>query len=181
MSDTKSFSLEPVRANRWVFAFNNVPGSSGAEEELAFVCHKVGLPELSFGDITFNRIHEKFHVAGLPSWNSLSSSFYDFIRNASSTAISPGDMLYNWSSMMYNPLTGQMGYKTQYATSATIAMLDPPGNVIRSWNIFSLFPTTVTFGGELDYSSDAIIDVSCTYIYDLAIKSSDSKVVGRSS
>ena len=104
----------------------------------------------------------------LNSWDK-SDSYYE---NAQYKA---GDIMYNWASMIYNPLTGQMGYKTQYATSATEAQLDPAGNIFRAWNIFGIFPTNVNFGDTLSYEDSGATEISCTFAYDLAIKVQDSK------
>jgi hypothetical protein len=76
--------------------------------------------------------------------------------------------------MVYNPLTGQMGYKTQYATSATLAQLDPAGNIVRAWNIFGIWPSKVNYG-QMDYNSGEACEIQATFRYDLAIKISDSK------
>jgi hypothetical protein len=157
----------------------NVPGNmSGKEEVLALVCHTSTVPSITFGDVAFKRIHETFNVAGAPTWNTLSSSFYDYIRqNAGDSA---GDIMYNWASIIYNPLTGQQGYKTQYATSGTLAQLDPPGNIIRAWNMFSIFPSNVTFGESVSYDDDTILEIGATFKYDIAIKATDASVSGKS-
>jgi hypothetical protein len=175
-SDSKSFKLEPMKKNRWVFEFSSIPGNTSQEEELAFVAHTCAAPQLTFEKQTMSRMNEKFNYAGSPTWNDLSCSFYDFIRNSgTSGALSAGDILYNWSCMIYNPLTGQMGYKTQYATSATLAQLDPDGNVIRCWNIFGIFPTSVDWGSGLSSEDSGFSEVTCSFCYDIALKVTDSK------
>lgn len=176
LSDSKSFKLEPMRKNRWVFQFSSIPGNiDGNEEALAFVAHTCNAPALTFDKQILSRMNEKFNYAGLPGWNDISCSFYDFIRNSSTTSLSAGDILYNWASIIYNPLTGQMGYKTQYATSATLAQLDPAGNVVRAWNIFGIFPTSVQWGEGLTSEDGGVSEVAATFAYDLAIKVSDAK------
>lgn len=177
ISDSRSFKLEPLRKNRWVFEFSAIPGNTGAQSDaLAFVAHTCNAPTITFADSTASRLNEQFKYAGNPTWNDITCSFYDFIRNSSATdsELSAGDILYNWSCMIYNPLTGQMGYKTQYATSATLAQLDPAGNIVRAWNLFGIFPSSVNFGDGFDYNSGDISEVSATFKYDLAIKISDS-------
>lgn len=180
ISDSKSFKLEPLTKNRFIFQFSDIPGSSDQSEVLAFVTHTCSAPSISFEPQQVNRLNETFNFAGKPQWSDLPCTFYDNIRNSSTTELSAGDIVYNWSCMIYNPLTGQMGYKTQYATSATLAQLDPAGNVIRAWNIFGIFPTNVQFGEGLSYSDAGINEVSVTFKYDLAIKIEDSKTSSES-
>lgn len=175
ISDSRSFKLEPVRKNRFLFQFSSVPGNNeDLVEGLAFVAKSASVPVITFEKTQTKRIHEAFNTAGMVSWNDLNVVFNDFIRNKSGEN-SAGDAMYNWCSMIYNPLTGQMGYKTQYATSATEANFDPAGNIIRAWNIFGVFPTSVDFGGTLSYEDASATEISCTYAYDLAIKVEDSK------
>lgn len=177
ISDDKSFKLEPVKKNRFVFQFSSIPGNTAQEEPLAFVVKSASVPSISFEKQSTKRIHETFNTAGTPSFNDLTITFNDFIRNsqAAGGALSAGDIMYNWMSMIYNPLTGQMGYKTQYATSATEAQLDPAGNIFRAWNIFGIFPTSVNFGDTLSYEDSGAAEINCTFAYDLAIKVQDSK------
>ncbi len=183
ISDGRSFKLEPMRKNRYLFQFSSVPGNStGLEEGLAFVAKSASVPVITFEKTQTKRIHETFNTAGMVSWNDLNVVFYDFIRNSSTSTneVSAGDAMYNWCSMIYNPLTGQMGYKTQYATSATEAQFDPAGNIIRAWNIFGIFPTSVDFGGTLSYEDAGSTEITCTYAYDIAIKVEDSKTASES-
>lgn len=177
-SDSRSFKLEPMRKNRFIFKFSRVPGNPEASTDgLAFVAKSASLPQISFEKSSVKRIHESFNTAGMVSFNDLNVVFNDFIRNSSESQqeISAGDALYNWVSMIYNPLTGQMGYKTQYATSASEAQLDPAGNIVRAWNIFGIFPTSVDFGGTLSYDDAGFNEISATFAYDLAIKAEDSR------
>lgn len=182
ISDSRSFKLEPMRKNRFLFQFSSVPGNSdGLEEGLAFVAKSASVPVITFEKTQTKRIHESFNTAGMVSWNDLNVVFNDFIRNTNSTnEVAAGDAMYNWCSMIYNPLTGQMGYKTQYATSATEAQFDPAGNIIRAWNIFGIFPTSVDFGGTLSYEDAGVTEIACTYAYDIAIKVEDSKTASES-
>lgn len=183
ISDSRSFKMQPLMKNNWVFQFSAIPGNSGTQAEaLAFVAKTCNAPALTFGDTTINRMNETYKFAGKPSWNDITCTFYDFIRNGSNNQgeLGAGDILYNWASMEYNPLTGQMGYKTQYATSATLAQLDPAGNIIRAWNMFGIYPSNIDFGSGLDYGSTEVSEISAVFKYDLAIKVTDSQTATES-
>ena len=87
LSDSKSFKLEPIRKNRWVFQFSAIPGNDEKQSEaLAFVCKTCNAPEISFNATTANRMNERFKYAGLPEWNQISCTFYDYIRNSTGGA-----------------------------------------------------------------------------------------------
>ena len=128
-------------------------------------------------------MNESFNYAGKHSWSDITRSFYDFIRNSSgadlgnsggSSKQTIGQTLYNWASLIYNPSTGQRGYKTQYATSAALAQLDPAGNIIRSWNLYGIFPISINWGGSLSYDDFGFAEVECQFAYDIAVKGSDA-------
>lgn len=176
ISDSRSFKMQPLKKNNWVFQFSAIPGNNTDQAEaLAFVAKTCNAPHITFQDTTVNRMNETYKFSGNPTWSDISCTFYDFIRKEDGKELSAGDILYNWSCMIYNPLTGQMGYKTQYATSATLAQLDPAGNIIRAWNLFGIFPSDIAWGEGLDYSSSEINEITATFKYDLAIKVTDSK------
>lgn len=177
ISDSRSFKLQPLKKNNWVFQFSAIPGNTDNQNEaLAFVAKTCTTPHITFGDTIINRMNEQYKFAGNPTWSDINCTFYDFIRKSTSDSeLSAGDILYNWSCMIYNPLTGQMGYKTQYATSATLAQLDPAGNIIRAWNLFGIYPSDIDWGNSLDYSSGEACEITATFKYDLAIKVADSK------
>ena len=175
ISDGRSFKMQPMKKNNWIFQFSAIPGNNGNQDALAFVAKTCNAPAVTFADTTIDRMNEQFKFAGKVSWNDINCTFYDFIRNSSSGELSAGDILYNWFNMMYNPLTGQMGYKTQYATSASLAQTDPAGNIIRCWNLFGIYPSNIDWGNGLDYSSGDACEITTVFKYDLAIKVSDSQ------
>lgn len=182
ISDSRSFKLQPLKQNNWVFQFSAVPGNNNQQEALAFVAKTCNAPEITYGELTVKRMNETYNFAGNVQWNTISCQFYDFIRNGADgqNELSAGDILYNWSCMIYNPLTGQMGYKTQYATSATLAQLDPAGNIIRAWNMFGIFPSKINWGQGLDYESGNQCMIDAEFKYDLAIKVQDSRTASES-
>jgi hypothetical protein len=176
ISDSRSFKMQPLAKNNWVFQFSAIPGNTSTQAEaLAFVAKTCNAPAYTAADMPIDRMNEQYKFAGKISWNDISCTFYDFIRNSSSNSEnSAGDILYDWFCMIYNPLTGQMGYKTQYATSASLAQTDPAGNIIRCWNIFGIYPSAVNWGDGLDYSAGGVCEISSTFKYDLAVKVADS-------
>jgi hypothetical protein len=168
LSSSRSSTLEPMRKNRFVMQFAYIPGG-GDPTELAFAMHTSTIPQITYNVIENHRLNEKFFIAGKPTWNDLTSSFYDYIAGTKST----GQILYDWSQSIYNPITGQMFFKSQYTTSATFAQLDPAGGVARLWNLYYVWPSSVGWGDAVSYDDDAIAECNVTLKYDYSIKSID--------
>lgn len=168
LTSTKSSTLEPLRKNRWIFQFASVPGGGDAAE-LAFAAYTATIPKTTFNVTESHRLNERFYIAGKPQWNECACTFYDYINGAKSA----GHQLYMWSQSIYNPITGQMFFKTQYTTSATMAQLDPAGAIVRLWNMFYVWPFDVAYGDQMSYEDDAIAEASCSFRYDYALKGTD--------
>jgi hypothetical protein len=170
LTSSQSSTLEPLRSNRWIMQFTTVPGAANndANERLAFMAHSASRPTLTFEETEHQRLNEKFYTAGKPEWSNLSVEFYDFIQGEKSVS----HILWEWANQIYNPVTGQMYFKSQYQTSATLAMLDPAGGIVQVWNLFYLFPTEINWN-EVSSDSSDIMNVSATFRYDYAIKGVD--------
>jgi hypothetical protein len=171
LSSSQSSVLEPIRKNRWIMQFTRVPGNlnDNGPTKLAFTAHSASQPKLTTSEQTTNRLNERFYTAGRPEWNPITVEFYDYIDGVDSA----GHILWEWATSIYNPVTGQMFFKSQYTTSATLALLDPAGGVIRVWNLFYCFPTEVNWGDGLSADSDDINSVSVNFRYDYAVKGTD--------
>ena len=170
ISSSKSNTLEPLKKNRWFLQFTSIPGSSDSksQEALSFCAHTAARPQQTFNAITSHRINEQHHTAGKVTWADLPVSFYDFINGKDSAS----QIIWDWSKLVYDPITGQQGFKTQYSTSATLAMLDPNGGVVQLWNIFYIWPLDVNYN-DLSSEDDGLAEVAVTFKYDYAIKGTD--------
>ena len=169
ISDSKSSTLEPLRQNRWFIQFTNIPGrNTAAAENLAFCCYEADSPKVSVGENSTHRLNEEFWIAGKPSWDAINLKFYDYIQGANSAT----QILYDWSRKVYNPVTGQQGFKTEYTTSAILAKLDPKGRIVQVFNIFYAWLKDISWD-NLSASSTDLCSVSATLRYDYAIKAQD--------
>ena len=169
MTSSLSSTLEPKRKNRWVMQFASIPGNESKEEPLAFVAHTASRPSWSFTETEHQRLNERYYIAGKPTFNNLAMSFYDFIRGDDSA----GSILNNWAKMIYNPLTGQMFFKKEYSTSATLAMLDPSGGIVEVWSLFYIWPQEVNYN-DLSSEDDGPAEVNATFRYDFAVRSAET-------
>lgn len=169
LSSSKSSTLEPLRKNRWVIQFTVVPGDAGSGvSELAFCAHTAARPQITYGVTEIPRLNERFYSAGKPTWSELPMSFYDYINGPQSVS----EILWNWNQKIYSPVTGAMGFKVEYSTSASLGMLDPSGGVVQVWNLFYVWPFTITWN-DLSAEDEAPAEVNVTFRYDYAVKGVD--------
>lgn len=162
---------EPMRKNRFLVQFNAAGGLAGTSpESLTLACHSSTIPQLTVESKELHRFNDRVYFPGKGSFNDVSISFYEYINNSdkSSNNKSAGDILWDWSKKVYNPSTGTAGYKRDLSTGVLIAQFDGEGNIIRSWNLYHAWPTTVEFD-ELDSTSDGEAqNVKVTLRYDWA-------------
>jgi hypothetical protein len=170
LSSSLSSTLEPLRKNRWIVQFTTAPGATGTDPtgKLAFAAHTCARPTLTFGEVEQHRLNERFYVAGKPSWNALPMSFYDYIEGLGCVS----HILWEWANSIYNPITGQMFFKTQYMTSGTLAMLDPAGGVVQVWNLFYIWPQEVAWN-DLSSEDEGLVETNANFRYDYAVKGTD--------
>ncbi len=171
---TNKFSslYEPMRKNRWIMTFTLPTDVAGYGEKLSFAAHTANRPQITFEETESHRQNERFYVAGKPTWNEITMNFYDFIDGEKSAS----HIMWLWSTMVYNPLNGAMGYKKNYSSVGTLALLDPVGTVAESWNLFFMWPREINWN-ELDSSSSDLAEVSVTFRYDYAIKGTTPQTI----
>lgn len=167
LSSSQSSTLEPLKKNRWIMQFTTIPGG-GSVTNLTFCAHTAARPTITYGVSEIQRLNERFYHAGKPTWSEIPMSFYDYIQGTDGVS----DILWNWNQKIYSPVTGAMGFKIEYSTSGTLAMLDPAGGVVQVWNLFYIWPYTIAFN-DLSADDEAPAEVNVTFRYDYAIKGVD--------
>ena len=74
--------------------------------------------------------------------------------------------LRQWTDLIYNPLTGAMGVKTDYTGTMVISIFNKQGDVFRRITCKDCFPTTPLTVMELDYQAIDIYNVTMTWAVD---------------
>ena len=74
--------------------------------------------------------------------------------------------LRQWTDLIYNPLTGAMGVKTDYTGTMVISIFNKQGDVFRRITCKDCFPTTPLTVMELDYQATDIYNVTMTWAVD---------------
>jgi len=70
--------------------------------------------------------------------------------------------LRKWCDLVYDPLTGRMGLKRDYAAPGPIIvnMFNKAGDIFRQVKLYGAFPTTPITAIELDYSNNDIYRIT---------------------
>ena len=102
------------------------------------------------------------YVAGRFKWESISVKFKDPIGPSAAQA------LMEWFRLHAESVTGRMGYAAGYKKDIELEMLDPTGVVVEKWILQGTFLSGLDFG-TLDYSQDALADISATLRMDRCI------------
>ena len=74
--------------------------------------------------------------------------------------------LRQWTDLIYNPLTGAMGVKTDYTGTMVISVFNKQGDVFRRITCKDCFPTSPLTVMELDYQAIDIYNVTMTWAVD---------------
>jgi len=74
--------------------------------------------------------------------------------------------LRQWSDLIYNPMTGSMGLKKDYAGSGIVTIFNKNGNIFRKIRMPNIFPMSPITPMELDYQSQEIYIMSVTFAVD---------------
>jgi len=73
------------------------------------------------------------------------------------------DTLRKWSNIVYDPMTGAMGLKSEYSGSALISIPNKKGDIFRKIRIPNFWPMSAINAMELDYQSTELYSISLTF------------------
>jgi hypothetical protein len=75
-------------------------------------------------------------------------------------------VLRQWSDLIYNPLTGAMGLKTNYTGNILINVFNKSGDVFRKINLKDCFPMSPITEMGLNYTQTGIYKLNVTWAVD---------------
>ena len=162
---------EPMRKNWFIVQFDS--GLTDGQA-LTIACKTCDIPQLTTSENVIDRLNDKVYTAGKSEYNTISMSFYEYIKDVTSngggegnTDQSAGAILYAWQQKQHNVKTGVQGAKKNTSKNVAIIQIDGNGNAVRVWNVYRAWPTTVEFAG-LDSTDGGIQEVTLTLRYDWA-------------
>jgi len=146
---------EPKRKNRWYIEF---PGLDFSE----WMVQTSSRPTATINETEIQWMNTSKWVAGRSVWETLDITFIDAIGPSTSQKVM------DWVRLCVEHTTGKMGYASNYKQTVILKLLDPVGETVEKWTINGAFITTANFG-DLDMSSDDLVNVTITIRYDDAV------------
>jgi hypothetical protein len=147
---------EPKRVNRFILRFDSTLGIN------EWFVESAARPSIKINSVPIPFLNTETYVAGRFNWNTISVKFRDPIGPSASQA------LMEWFRLHAESVTGRMGYAAGYKKDIELEMLDPTGVVVEKWILQGTFLSGLDFG-TLDYSQDALADISATLRMDRCI------------
>jgi len=106
------------------------------------------------------------YAGGEPSTSDMTLSMEFEVNLNDQNSMTVYKILRQWSDLIYNPLTGAMGIKSDYVGSMVIQVFNKRGDVFRRIRIPSCFLSEAVNAMELDYETPAIYNITASWICD---------------
>lgn len=148
--------LEPKRQNRFVMEFP--VGTEIAE----WMVQTSSRPTATVNETEIPYMNTSTWVAGRSVWDTIDVTFIDCIGPSTAQKVM------DWVRECVEFSTGRMGYATNYKKQITLKALDPAGQTVEKWTLEGAFITSASFG-DLDHSSDDLLNITVTLRFDRAI------------
>lgn len=155
-------TLEPLRKFRFRIQFR--------EDSVMWWAKSVTQPSPDISVSEHQLINHKIKYPGIVTWNDIDITFVDVGDK--------GKDMYSLLTLVgYNPppdksgtlYTGKEGImKQQFKPDIlNIQKIDSAGNIVETWDLINPFIKSVKYG-DLDYSSDELLEITLTVAYDSA-------------
>jgi len=144
---------EPKLQHRFVLTIDGID---------SFIVQSTQRPSIESTRKEIDYINTKRYVAGKYTWSTLDIVFNDPI------VPSGAQRIIEWFRQHYEFGTGVAGYATNYKKPITLRLLGPDGTFVEEWKLVGAFIQSTNFG-ELNYSSDDLVNITATISYDYAV------------
>lgn len=140
---------ELLKNNRFEMIF---PSDIGLE---SVWLKSAGKPKIKVNSIELPYMNTVYFVPGKVQWSPIDIEMIATIGPSSS------QKLMEWVRLMYEALTGRMGYAKGYMKDLELNSLDPTGVNVESWKLRKCFVTDADFG-SLDMGNDDVQTIKFT-------------------
>jgi len=166
--------LEPQRMNNWDLQIDGLVGDGDEAKSIILGLQSFQLPTETSDLIEIFYLNEKRQYAGRTNYDGGTLSLTDWIDQGTAEAIR------KWREQVYDPHTGAIGLKKNYAKYATLTLYAPglPGALgnntlgdaqpTRQWSLLRVWPMSVTWG-SLDMGAAEKVQIDVQLVYDKAI------------
>ena len=153
-------NTEPKRAYRWVLYLGGIP---------QWMCKKVSKPSFTVSETEHVYLNHKFWYPGRVEWNTVSVTLADPVTpDAAVTMMSIIDGAgYKLPLNANSTTTISKKAAVDALLRVAIHQIDENGKPIERWDLVNAWVKDVKFG-ELDYTSDDMVDIELEIRYDYA-------------
>lgn len=144
---------EPKLQNRFIMYIEGVP---------AYLVKGAARPNITFNSVVLDHINVNRKVKGKGNWEDITIKLYDPIVPSAAQAVM------EWVRLSHESVTGRDGYSDFYKKDITFNVLGPVGDKVEEWTLKGAFILNTNMG-EMDWSSDAFVEINLTLAYDYAI------------
>jgi hypothetical protein len=135
-------------------------GKKGGKAEVWYWAKTVSKPTYEVNSSEYQLGNHKFKYPGLLVWQDITITIVDVGAKAESLMKTINDFGYS------SPTAKSPGIN-KAKTNCNITQHDSEGQAIETWTLYNIFIKSVNFG-ELDYSSDELVEIQLTLMYDWA-------------
>jgi len=150
---------EPQRKYNWFLYLNGVAGA----EQIRLSIQKAFLPEESNDLITLAFGNEKVYVAGQTTYSEGTITVHDMVDK------DIYGILRTWRQMVYDPVSGNIGFAAAYKKTARILLVAPDDSIERQFQLTGVWPQKIS-PGDLDYKAGAeVVEIGMTIRFDKSL------------
>ncbi len=159
--------LEPQRMNNWTLEITGLAGDAADTTSIILGLQAFQLPTETSDLIEVYYMNERRQYAGRTMYDGGTLSLTDWIDRGTANAIR------KWRKEVYDPDTGRVGIKTQYAKQGDIYLYAPGGEAatpttVKQWRLVNVWPVSVTWG-QLEMGASEKVQIEVQLVYDKAI------------
>ena len=163
-------NVEPKRGYRFVLS---IPGRESGIKQ--YLVKSVKKPGWTIGDSPHQYLNHTFHYPGRTTWEPCSFVIVDTVNDDSNGTVELMKLLQDSGFELPEPIgTEGRGLKTVSKAKATSALgkvyiktLNADGIEVETWVLNNAWISAASFG-DLDYSSEELLNVNVTLVYDNA-------------
>jgi hypothetical protein len=150
---------EPQRGHNFELLIS--PPAGDAEILLKSVETSLGISHNS-EPLQLPYMNETVYIAGRPLYAPGPVVYRDMVNMGIYATIEA------WYNLVYNPLTSEIGYASDYKSMGTLTMYDTKGTLSRSWELIGIWPQDISQEAPSHVNGD-IMRLNVTFQFDKAV------------
>lgn len=175
-------SSEPRRAHRFLLNLPSLGGRSADESYQQYLCKTVTKPSYTLSETEHKFLGNTYYYPGAVTWDPVTAQLVNAVKPDGNQLlldalyiagyINPDDQaaIFNGLGPAGTTFPGTPNKADALAALGDVIIreLDGSGDVVGTWKLMNPFINNVKFG-DLDYSSEELLNIDITFRYDFAL------------